>query len=68
MLPATLLCYVAVNFETFLHGGAVLGQTPVKFVLADGRGRFNLRMGWDGALEHDERSFARGLERSDDRV
>ena len=33
MLPATLLCYVAVNFETFLHGGAVLGQTPVKFVL-----------------------------------
>ena len=33
MLPATLLCYVAVNFETFLHGGAVLGPTPVKFVL-----------------------------------
>ena len=33
MLPATLLCYVSVNFETFLHGGAVLGQTPVKFVL-----------------------------------
>ena len=32
-LPATLLCYVSVNFETFLHGGAVLGQTPVKFVL-----------------------------------